>query len=162
MMEEMSVSSGAAATVAAVGFGNGAAGVSASARAGGGGGGFGLNNTYGSAGSGGPLSPPLSPMYSSPKGVSPRTNILPSFAWGKTMLKHLKRRPPGGASAPGAVRMTGHGAGSLRAGAGGGVEAGDGGGGSGAGVGGWGAGAMGCAGLDGEGMFVYPPGMVQV
>ncbi|CAM9125978.1 unnamed protein product [Chrysoparadoxa australica] len=39
-------------------------------------------------------SPPLSPMYFSPKGLSPRMNILPSFAWGKTMLKHLKRRHP--------------------------------------------------------------------
>ncbi|CAN0425130.1 unnamed protein product, partial [Laminaria digitata] len=78
------------------GGGSGAAATATGAGAAGGGG-VDFNLTQSSTGSL-PLSPPLSPMYNSPKGVSPRTNILPSFAWGKTMLKHLKRRPPGGSA----------------------------------------------------------------
>jgi DNA-binding transcriptional ArsR family regulator len=53
-------------------------------------------NVVPSSGAAGPdslTSPPLSPMYFSPKGLSPRMNILPSFAWGKTVLKHLRKNP---------------------------------------------------------------------
>lgn len=133
----------------------GAPGASAGASSSNGGAGT-FNLTQGSTGSL-PLSPPLSPMYSSPKGVSPRTNILPSFAWGKTMLKHLKRRPLAGGMGEG-----GGGAGGLRShdgvlrGAGGGGR-GDGGGG-----GGWGGSGLLGAGIEGEGGFVYPAGLVQV
>lgn len=173
MLEDMTVS-GAEGTGFGMGgpggggvAGAGVTGGGGGARAGGGGLGLGLNNTHGSTSSGGPLSPPLSPMYSSPKGVSPRTNILPSFAWGKTMLKHLKRRPPGGPSGPGALRMS-HGAAAMRAGAG--VGVGDGGGamaggavgGGGGGIGFWGTGGAGVTGIEGDGVFVYPSAMVQV
>lgn len=124
----------------------------------------GYGNTQGSASSNGIFSPPLSPMYNSPKGVSPRTNILPSFAWGKIMLKHLKRRPPTGA---GSAALRAHGvAVGMRAGAGGvkgrdGAAAAGGAGVWAAGVGGARAGGGGGGG-DGDGGFVYPAGMVQV
>lgn len=171
MLEEMSVSGGGMGGYgvgSASGAGAAAAAAAASgARAAGGGGGFCPNATLGSVSSGGQPSPPLSPMYSSPKGVSPRTNILPSFAWGKTMLKHLKRRPPGRASGSGGPR-TAHGTGAIQGGAGGG-GVGDGSGmnsggraGSGAGGGVWGAGGGGGAGMEGDGTFVYPAGLVQV
>lgn len=164
MLSEMSVSGGihgsgrgggAAATYgvgAGAGLGGGRGGRSAVSSPGGVGlGGFG--STQGSAGSH-PLSPPLSPMYNSPKGISPRTNILPSFAWGKTMLKHLKRRSP-----VGSTMMRSHGAGMTA----GGLTRGDRGkGGGGGGMGApWGT-LSGGLGVEGEGGFVYPAGMVQV
>lgn len=150
LLEEMSVSGAAAA-----------------------GGGLGItitnnNATLGSTSTavgGGALSPPLSPMYSSPKGVSPRTNILPSFAWGKIMLKHLKRRPPGAGGAGVSAAMRAHGAATaMHSGAsGGGVGGGALGGWAGGGVGGLGVGVCGGGGaVEGDGGFVYPAGMVQV
>lgn len=156
MLEEMSVSGGGSGGGGGGGpsaFGNSGSGTGTGAGAASSGSAVGFNNTQGSTGSL-PLSPPLSPMYNSPKGVSPRTNILPSFAWGKTMLKHLKRRPPGGL-------------GGLRSQAGTGIRAGGvGGGGRGVGGGGGGGGAWGSSGglsgMEGDGGFVYPAGMVQV
>jgi hypothetical protein len=80
MLEEMSVSgaslsaAGAASTPGGVGTPGGNFGGTPGGTPGGGDGG---------------VSPPLSPMYFSPKGLSPRTNILPSFAWGKTLFKQL-------------------------------------------------------------------------
>lgn len=161
MLEEMSVSGGGRSSgggASAFGSTGGATGAAAS---GGGAGGAGFNNTQGSTGSN-PLSPPLSPMYSSPKGVSPRTNILPSFAWGKTMLKHLKRRQPAGSaglrSHGAGMRAGGVGAASGRGGGAGGGVGNSGGGGGSAGGGAWGSGP----GAEGDGGFVYPAGMVQV
>lgn len=141
MMEEMSVSGAAGPGGPTSGFGGSPAA---------------FGNTQGSTSSAGALSPPLSPMYSSPKGVSPRTNILPSFAWGKTMLKHLKRRPPAGSAAlraheTAAMRASGE----LGGRGGGGVEGI-------VGSGGWAGGLEGAGGgVEGEGGFVYPAGMVQ-
>lgn len=114
-------------------------------------GGFGSNQGPGASH---PLSPPLSPMYNSPKGISPRTNILPSFAWGKTMLKHLKRRSPVGSA------MTRSQAAAMAAGGLAREDRGRGRGGAGMGTP-WGT-LSGGLGVEGDGGFVYPAGMVQV